>query len=88
MTLYDNRRVVAVYCRSANCNPVTPLLLFVVDLLYNFFLQSTFDESLTDSTLCCPSVAAELLVIIYTNITFMQSTLVCWNGTLGAILDC
>ena len=37
--LYDNRRVVAVYYTSACCNPLTPLLRFVVDLLYNLFLQ-------------------------------------------------
>jgi len=30
--LYDNRRVVAVYYKSVNCNPLTPLLWFVVDL--------------------------------------------------------
>ena len=30
--LYDSRRVVAVYCKSVNCNPLTPLLWFVVDL--------------------------------------------------------
>jgi len=29
--LYDSRRVVAVYYKSINCNPRTPLLLFVVD---------------------------------------------------------
>ena len=23
---YDNRRIVAVYCKSMNCNPLTPLL--------------------------------------------------------------
>ena len=35
--LYDNRRVVAVYYKSVNCSILTPLLRFVVDLLYNFF---------------------------------------------------
>jgi len=39
--LYDNRRVVAVYYKSVNCNPLTPLLRFVVDLLFNLFLQLT-----------------------------------------------
>ena len=39
--LYDNRRVVAVSYKSNNCNPLTPLLRFVVDLLYNLFLQFT-----------------------------------------------
>jgi len=37
--LYDDRRVVAVYYKSVNCNPLTPLLRFVVDLSYNLFLQ-------------------------------------------------
>jgi len=39
--LYDNRRVVAVYYKSINCNPLTPLLRYAVDLLYDFFLQLT-----------------------------------------------
>ena len=34
--LYDNRRIVAI-----RCNPLTPLLRFVVDLLYNLFQQVT-----------------------------------------------
>jgi len=34
--LYDNRRIVAT-----SCNPLTPLLRFVVDLLYNLFQQVT-----------------------------------------------
>jgi len=38
---YDNRRVVAVYYKSVNCNPLTPLFRFVVDLLYMLFLQLT-----------------------------------------------
>ena len=29
-----------VYCKSVDCNPPTPLLQFVLDLLYNLFLQS------------------------------------------------
>ena len=39
--LYDNRRVVAVYHKSANCNPLTSLLRFVLHLSYNLFLQLT-----------------------------------------------
>ena len=35
--LYDNQCVVAVYYKSVSFNPLTPLLRFVVDLLYNFF---------------------------------------------------
>jgi len=31
----------AVYYKSVNCNPLTPSLRFVVDLLYSLFLQST-----------------------------------------------
>ena len=40
-TLYDNRRVVAAYYKSANCHPLAPLLRFAVDLLYSLFLQLT-----------------------------------------------
>jgi len=39
--VYDNRQVVAVYYKSVNCNPLIPLLRFVVDLLYNLLLQLT-----------------------------------------------
>ena len=39
--LYDNRRVVAVFYKTVNCNSVTSLLRFVADLLYNSFLQLT-----------------------------------------------
>jgi len=39
--LYDSRRVVAVYYKSTNCNPLTPLLRFVVDSLYSLFLRLT-----------------------------------------------
>ena len=41
--LYDSRRVVAVYqaYKSVNCNPLPPLLRFVVDFLYNLFIQLT-----------------------------------------------
>ena len=31
----------AAYHKSINCNPLTPLLPFVADLLYNLFLQLT-----------------------------------------------
>ena len=51
--LYDNRRVVAVYCMSINCNSLSPLLRFVVDLLYNLFLQLT-RFCLTELLVCCP----------------------------------
>jgi len=37
----DSRRVVAVYYTSVSCNARTPLLRFVVDLLYSSFLQLT-----------------------------------------------
>jgi len=39
--LYDSRRVVAVYYKLINCNPLTLLLRFVVDLLHYLFLQLT-----------------------------------------------
>ena len=49
--LYDNWRVVVVYCKSVNCNPLTPLLLgFVVQLV------STVGKFLTDTAYhvtCC-----------------------------------
>ena len=43
-SIRQSRRLVAVYNKSVNCNPSTPLLRFVldyIDLLYNFFLQLT-----------------------------------------------
>jgi len=39
--IYDNRQVVAVYYKSVNCNPLTPSLRYVADLLYNMFQQLT-----------------------------------------------
>ena len=45
--LYDSRRVVAVYYKSVNCNPLTPLLRFVVDFFYNLLLQLTDSALLT-----------------------------------------
>jgi len=59
--LYDNRWVMVVYYKSVNCNPRTTLLQFVVDLLYNLFLQLTsFDwqhiaRSICSSRLSCLS---------------------------------
>jgi len=38
-TVHD--RVVAVYYKSVYCNPLTPSLRYVVDSLYNLFLQLT-----------------------------------------------
>jgi len=40
-TVYDNRRVVAVYYKSVNCNPLTHLTRFVVHMVYDFFVQLT-----------------------------------------------
>jgi len=47
--LYDNRRIVAI-----RCNPLTPLLRFVVDLLYNLFQQVTrfFDWKRVARSVC------------------------------------
>ena len=57
--LYDDRRVVAVYYKSTNCNPrdsVTAICCgFVVQLV------STVDKNLTDSASPGPSEVAELL---------------------------
>ena len=47
--LYDTRRVLAVYCSSVNCNPLSPLHRFAVDLLYNFV---STDKILTDTARC------------------------------------
>ena len=38
---YDSWRVVAVYCKSVHCSPLTPLLRCIVDLLYNLFTELT-----------------------------------------------
>jgi len=38
---HDVQRVAAVYYTSVDCNPLTPLLRSVVDLLYILFLQSS-----------------------------------------------
>ena len=59
--LYDIRGVVAVYYKSINCNPLTPSLRFVVDLLYNLFLYSWQDFD-WHSASRGPSALAELLV--------------------------
>ena len=60
--LYDSRRVVAVYYKSINCNPLTPSLRFVVDLLYSLFLQ--WQDFYSHSASRGPSALAELLVYI------------------------
>jgi len=60
-SIRQSRRLVAVYNKSVNCNPSTPLLRFVldyIDLLYNFFLQ------LTRFWLTQIIAVAELLVFI------------------------
>ena len=59
--LYDNGRVVAVYWRSIHCNPLTPLLRFVVDFLYDLFLELTRFRLTCAS--CGPPAVAELLVL-------------------------
>ena len=53
----------AVYYKSANCNPLTALLRFVADLLYKLHtVSATVDKILTDSASRGPSAVAELLV--------------------------
>jgi len=47
---------VAVYYKSVNCNPLTPLLQFVVQLV------SAVDKILTDIASRGPFAVAELLV--------------------------
>ena len=41
---YDDRRVVAVYCTSVDCNTLTPLLRFVVDLLYKLLFLRLYSS--------------------------------------------
>ena len=64
--LYDSRRVVAVYYKSVSCNPLTPLLRFVVDLLYNLFAQlcNSRQDSDWHGASRGPSAVAELLVYL------------------------
>ena len=38
---YDRKRLVAVYCTSVNCNPITQLLPFVVQLVSLVMQQLT-----------------------------------------------
>jgi len=38
---YDRKRIVAVYCTSVNCNPITQLLPFVVQLVSSVMQQLT-----------------------------------------------
>jgi len=66
--LYDNRRVVDVYYKSINCNPLTITSIFVVDLFYNWFLQLT-RFWLTYRASRGPSAVAKLLVCISTENT-------------------
>jgi len=65
--LYDSRRVVAVYYKSVNCNPLTPLMWFFADLLYNLFLQLTrfwlterVARSICDSRVSCFLIGAKM----------------------------
>jgi len=53
-----------VYYTLVDCNPLTPLLQFVLDLLYNLFLQlcSSWQDYNWHRSLRGPSVVAELLV--------------------------
>jgi len=58
--LYDSWLVVAVNYKSGNCNPLTPSLRFVVDLLYNLFYSwQDFDWH---SAPRCPSLLSGRLV--------------------------
>jgi len=61
--LYVSRRVVAVYYTSISCNNLTRLLWFVVDLLYNLFLQlwSSWQDFHWHSVSRGPSAVAEFL---------------------------
>jgi len=57
--LYENRRVVAVYYKSVNCNPLTQLLRLVVDFSYKLFYSwQDFDWH---SALRGPAAVAELV---------------------------
>jgi len=43
--LYDNRRVVPVYCKSVNCNPLTPFNLLWIFRTTCFYSWHNFDTS-------------------------------------------
>ena len=60
---HDSRPVVAVYCKSVNCNPLAPLLRAVADLSHNSFLQPT---RLSDDTArrAGPSAARDNFVTV------------------------
>jgi len=59
--LYDSRRVVTVYYKSVNCNPLTPSLRFVVDCCTAcFYSWQDFDWHIASRG---PSAVAEFLVV-------------------------
>jgi len=75
--LYDNRWVVAVYCKSVSCNPLTTLLRFVVDSLCNLFLRLTrfwltwrVARSVCDSRASCKGNESVPKIIINDTVNF------------------
>jgi len=58
--VHDNRRVVAVYYKSVNCNPLTHLTRFVLHLVYDLLYSwQDYDWHIASRG---PSAVAELLV--------------------------
>jgi len=62
---YDGRRVLAVYCASVNCNPLTSLLRLVVLQPVHVFVRqlTTFRPTRRVArSVCSPSAVAQILV--------------------------
>ena len=62
----------SVYFTSVNCNPLTPLLRFVVDFVVQ--LVSTFDKILTGIASRGPSAVVKLLVLLLWSSCVEQSS--------------
>jgi len=69
-----------VYCTLVSCNPLTPLLWFVLDLLYDFFLQlcSSWQDFNWHSASCGPSAVAELPVLFLLGCGIICQSLACY----------
>ena len=78
---YEGRRTMAVYYTSVDCNPLTPLLRSVVDLLYNLLLQlgSSWQDFVWYSASCGPSPVAGILVLTTVDFCFT-----CTNPAVGS----
>jgi len=77
--LCDSRRVVAVYCTSVSCNPLTPLLRFVVDLWYKLhrhlcirFWLTTRGSSAVADLLLIPTIMSWYYLLTLPNCWSLQ----------------